>query len=170
MWKSIKHNELSDEERMKIAELKNQHWPYGIESQLSWIESNIQPNDVHLIGEEQTENGAVLRAYSTITTLKVRIDGKYDEFLGVGGVCVDKSIQHSGIGRLLMKATGEYIEQQEKKGILLCKENLQGFYRNCGWELLDYHMATVADMKYEQKVMILKSKFSCNEIVINRNF
>lgn len=170
IWKAIKHNELSNEERMQIAELKNQHWPYGIESQLSWMDANIQLNDVHLLGVEQTGNGEKLRAYSTITALKVCIDGKHDEFLGVGGVCIDKNLQHSGIGRLLLNVTGEYIERQDKQGILLCKETLQGFYKKCGWKLLDYEMAMVANRKYEQKIMLSMSKCSCNEIVIDRNF
>ena len=170
IWKSIKHKDISDAEKISIAKLKNLHWPYGIESQLRWMDANIRLDDVHLMGEEETENGTELRAYSTITNQNVCIDGKHYEFLGVGGVCVDKNIQHSGIGRQLLKVTGEYIEQQEQKGILLCKETLQGFYEKCGWGLLDYRMARVADVGYEQKIMLLKSKCSCNEIVIDRNF
>ena len=52
IWKTVKNTDLSVVEKLQIAELKNQYWPYGIASQIRWMKDNIQKNDVHLMGEE----------------------------------------------------------------------------------------------------------------------
>lgn len=169
-WRNAKQNELSFEEEIRIAELKNQHWPYGIDSQIQWMKKNIYANDVHLMGEEETEKGIVLRAYLTLSQLNVVIDNNNYDLIGIGGVCVDKGSQHTGMGKRLVDKANIYIKEQGRPGLLLCKDNLADFYKKCGWNLLKFQMAVVAGRNYEHNIMLLGANGSCSKIIIDRNF
>ena len=169
IWKTVKNTDLSVGEKLQIAELKNQYWPYGIASQIRWMKDNIQKNDVHLMGEE-IDSSAILKAYITLSDLNIVVDGKSNSSIGIGGVCVDAALQHSGVGKQLMEAANRYIETQRKMGVLLCKNNLIGFYKKCGWKQLSFQTAVVAGFKYKYNIMSFNSDCSCSEITIDRNF
>ncbi len=166
-WEVVRHVELSDKTKISIAELKNQHWPYGIESQIEWMNKNIQNDDYHLLG---FENSGMLRAYLTIVQLNVRYDGKEKSVFGIGGVCVDRSIIHSGLGKKLVLVANSYIQKEAKIGLLLCKEMLTDFYKKCDWINVDYEKACVAGRSFENIVMSYPHEFKCESISIDRNF
>ncbi len=165
-WKIVKHRDLSMAEGLKIAYLKDQHWPYGLESQIQWMKDNIALDDAHLMGEEQD----ILRAYITLTNLNVVIDGQQLDCTGVGGVCVDKAMQHTGLGRILMQQAGKHINEKSQIGILLCKDTLVPFYEKCGWKLLQYRTAFVSGSNYEYNIMLLGKNCTCSNIIIDKNF
>ncbi len=169
-WIIVKHEDLSDSEAVRIAELKKQYWPYSVESQLLWMADNIQKGDSHLMGEENINGETKLIAYITLTKLNVVIDHNLQEYIGVGCVCVDISLQHSGLGKALMETANQYINEREKMGILLCKNKLVGFYQKCNWHLLDYKKAYVAGAKYDHRIMHFHDDFMCDEIIIDRAF
>lgn len=168
-WKTVKHGDITIAEGLRIAELKNQHWPYGIDSQIHWMKINLQDDDIHLIGEENEECEA-LKAYITLSQLRVDIDGESYDSIGIGGVCVDINLQHFGLGRQLVEKANAYIKHQDKLGILLCKDGLVDFYKKCGWSLLRYQTSVIAGRNYEHNIMLLDINCSCSEIIINRNF
>lgn len=169
-WRVVKHKDLSMAEGLRIAYLKDQYWPYGLESQILWMRDNIGLDDVHLMGEQMDGDEMVLKAYITLTNLKIEIDQQHIDFIGVGGVCVDKIIQHSGMGRLLMNEARKYINRQNKPGILLCKDTLVPFYEKCDWGLLHYQSACVAGNNYEHNIMLLDKDCTCSNIIIDKNF
>jgi len=157
-------------EKLRIAELKEQHWQYGIESQLQWMKDNIISNDYHLMGEEVDGEVVSLRAYISIIQLNIKIDGEIYDALGIGGVCVDKSIEHSGYGKLLVREACKYIISKGKTGILLCNDELKNFYEKCGWNQLIFERAEVAGIRYFNNIMLLFGVCKCSLITINRNF
>ena len=169
-WKIIKHKDLTQAECLRIAQLKDEHWPYGLESQIQWMAQNIGIEDVHLMGEEQDGKNIILNAYITLTNIKVMIDNHNITCIGVGGVCVEKDLQHSGVGRLLMHEAEKYIVGQDKLGILLCKDSLIPFYSKCGWNIINYLTAVVAEKEYEYNIMLLGKSCHCSNIIIDRNF
>lgn len=168
-WEIINHYDLSESDRIRIAELKNQHWPYGVSSQMEWMNKNIGNGDVHLLGDSLSDNKQLL-AYATLSKVNVSINGIEHEAVGVGGVCVAKSIQHSGLGKQLLEEAGCYIREQGKMGILLCQDKVLGFYLKCKWNKVAYKTATVSGKEYFYNILILDNNCSCNEIVIDRNF
>lgn len=170
IWKVVKHKDLSLAEGLRIAYIKDQHWTYGLESQILWMRDNIEMNDVHLMGEEQVGNTITLKAYITLINIIVIIDDHYINCLGVGGVCVDRGSQHLGVGRLLMGEANKYIRGQHKQGILLCKDTLIEFYAKCGWKLLNFQAASIAGNNYENNIMLLDKDCTCSNIIINKNF
>lgn len=169
-WYIVSHRDLSTTEEMRIAELKDQHWPYGLESQILWMKENTEIDDVHLMGKDSAETDSVLYAYMTLSNIKATIDGKDEEFIGVGGVCVDKNLQGSGVGKQLVEVADRYINGQGKSGILLCKDVLVGFYEKCGWKMMRYGAAYVAQKPYTHLIMFLNEERTCDKIVIDRNF
>lgn len=169
-WRFLVHKDLSSAEKISIAKLKDQHWQYGVESQIRWMNENIYLNDMHLIGEKEAEGKVKIQAYITLSNVQVIIDGISHEFIGIGGVCVDKCAQHSGIGRQLMEKADEYLDEQKKNGILLCKDALVEFYRKCGWESVCYQRAVVKGKKYKKQIMLFKRECNCESITISRNF
>lgn len=167
-WRFIVHEDLTIAEEICIAKLKDQYWKYGLESQIRWMKENIRPDDLHLVGEVETNGKIKIQAYSTLSNIQVSIDEKGCEFIGIGNVCVEKSVQHLGIGMQLMDVVGKYLD--EKKGILLCKDALVCFYEKNGWKSVRYQQATVKDQDYKNQIMLFKRDCNCKSIIISRNF
>ncbi len=167
-WKFVKHTELMFTDAVRIAELKDQHWPYGIPSQLGWIKNNFSNDDVHLIGEDAD---GIIRAYLALVRVDVEYDSQKEKMIGIGGVCVDKTLAHKGYGRLLISKANESIRSSGKKGILLCKEPLREFYRKCGWKGLSVTDIRVAGEKYGHLVLAYPEIPDIKDkMVISRNF
>ena len=127
IWEIVKHRDLSITDSLRIASLKDQHWQYGIESQIQWMKDNIEADDIHLMGVELEAGIISLKVYMTLINLTVQIDDQFIDCFGVGNVCVNKDSQHKGLGRALLKEAEKYISFHHKLGILLCKDALIPF-------------------------------------------
>ncbi len=167
-WRFIAHKDLTTAEEICIAKLKDQHWKYGFKSQIRWMKENIRPDDLHLVGEVEINGKIKIQAYSTLSNIRVIIDGKTYKFIGIGNVCVEKDVQHSGIGMQLMDVVGKYLD--EENGILLCKDALVNFYEKNGWKFVYYQQATVGERDYKNQIMLFKRDCKCKSIIISRNF
>ena len=166
-WKIVKHTDLSIDDLHSIAVLKNQHWPYGIDSQIRWTKENVFDEDFHLMGMNEDYR---LVAYITISRLSVVIDGVSNEVLGIGGVCIDKEFEHHGYGKKMVNEANSFIQCQSLMGLLLCKENLVAFYKKCGWLDIEFECALVAGNAFSHKIMAFPNMFMCKSIAIDRNF
>ena len=169
-WKIVKHKDLSINEGLQIAYLKDQHWQYGVESQIRWMKDNLFDDDKHLMGTVHDGNQQLLKAYTTLTSINVDFDGEVFECIGIGNVCVDKDSHHLGVGRLLMMESERYIKNQHKCGILLCKDPLIPFYEKCGWKLIRYRNAFVAGNRYDHNIMTFGRNCTYMNIKMDKNF
>ena len=166
-WSMIKHKEISKEQLRRIAAIKDQHWPYGIKSQIQWSKDNTLPEDLHLFSTKTDES---LVAYLTLNNVHAVVDDFNMEVLGIGSVCVSLSVKGQGVGKELINEANNVINKTNKLGLLLCKDSLVGFYKKCGWHTLKYKHATVAKEDYNYNIMTLGSLNSCERIIIDRNF
>lgn len=165
--KTIKNRLLQSDERMKIIELKNQHWEYPIESQLAWMKKNHKRNDEHLLFYRDNE----LIAYLYIAEVVVKLDKKRITALGIGNVCVSKTEKGTGLGKEIVLFANELIQKRNKLGILLCKDTLVGFYQKCGWESVKADEVYLLKDEYSREVMLLgASEKEYKSIVIKRSF
>ena len=171
-WRIVKHSELKEQDRINISLLKEQHWPHGLASQLAWLQANVDEEDFHLLGENYSKHGKKLSAYLSLNNVSVEIDGRKTECIGLGSVCVDKTIEHSGLGRKLVMQANHYIESQKQKGILLCKQKLVRFYEKCEWNALTPKRIYVAGCQYEHEVMMYNNAILLEPemILIQKNF
>lgn len=170
LWKFIKHKDITSRDLEIIAFLKDQHWIHGLDSQIDWIKANMKDDDYHLLGIDSTNSYNKLSAYLALCDLKIIIDDVYKSAIGLGCVCVDKSLEHKGFGKILLEEASQFIRKSNKNGVLLCKKNLIGFYEKCGWNNLDYQQAFVSDTIFNNNIMILGSAAKCTQIKIDRIF
>lgn len=166
-WQIIKHSDTDLELLIKIASIKDQHWTYGIDSQIEWINKNIRYNDYHLLGYVDKKPVA----YMSIVHVSVSIDEKLLDSLGIGNVCVDVEFGKKRLGSRLVCEANRFILDSGFTGILLCKSELIPFYKKNGWNVLEYKEAIVAGILYDKIVMLLENESpKCGKIVIDKNF
>jgi len=166
--KMILDSNLTVIERDSIIDLKEQHWLFGRESQEEWMKNNLQPDDIHMLGY----SGGVLQAYLNAVNVKCNIDGEVVNCFGVGNVCVDKTIEHTGYGKQLIEEVNRFLTVSDKIGILLCHKEVQGFYKKCGWKELAADTVTIDGKPYFNKTMTFSTRKlqHPNMIDISKNF
>lgn len=129
----IRHGDLSIREVLDIIEIKSIAWPYDVDSQFRWIIRNLLTDDLHFLLRDQ--NSGAIVAYLNLVEVEAEIErGKITKCWGLGNVCARQ--KGRGSGRELLEHLNCYIESSGKPGILLCKENVLGFYSKMNWEQL----------------------------------
>lgn len=159
-----KHSDLSSDYVKKIIELKSIHWNYTFEQQISWMKNNLMKDDIHVLMLDNEE----LVGYMNLVNVIVNINCGNRNFLGIGNVCSRNKF--SGLGSKLLIGANEYLTQNDKNGILLCKDNLVGFYEKFEWQLIDKKNIISEDFKYIN-VMIFNLNLNVESLVYEgRNF
>ena len=170
VWKRIKHKDIGPEELKEIAKVKDQYWTYGIDSQIEWIQKNLSGDDIHLLGycPEKYE----LAAYLALVEVFAEVNSNICRCAGLSNVCVKKSYAGKGLGLMLVSKANEFITEEEKNGILLCKDSLASFYEKAGWKTINYERAYVVDKVYSKRIMQYGKSIAneCAEIKISKNF
>ena len=165
-----KTKDLFDKEINEIIYLKQQFWNYPFKKQKMWFEQNICEDDLHFLLFKDKELSAYLDAIKTYAI----IDGKRIDIIGIGNVCVDKKLQKTGMGRLLMEKLNAYLDQNQLCGMILCKDNLTVFYKKTGWMLLKPQCVTVNAKEFNNNVMSYRIPLAtCDKILkieLERNF
>jgi N-acetylglutamate synthase-like GNAT family acetyltransferase len=132
----------------EIIRIKSLAWPYTVNQQRLWIEKNHGEDDIHVL---LADNGNFV-GYLSLTPLREMIvNSKCIEVAGVGNVCVET--RGRGLGLKLLLSLNNYLVQKQQHGVLFCKENLVGFYENCGWIAISEDNLTV-DLENKNAVMM----------------
>ncbi len=169
----LDNSEISMDDLENIAKLKEQYWAYGIHSQMKWIEKNLQNNDKHLMIKASEDEKKVLLAYMNLTNILAEINGNQCAVIGVGNVCVERKFEHKGWGKKLMNEANHFIETSGKLGFLLCKTELIGFYKKCGWLKFARGVEVyVCGTLYDKEVMSYPTDQEINykKLLFSRNF
>jgi hypothetical protein len=130
-FKFLLQSQITAIELESIVSLKKLHWDYSIEEHINWIKANIQADDIHVLMVENNE----LIGYLNLIKTQVIINSKTHPFLGVGNVCTKN--KGKGYGKDLLTAINNYLIINSLNGILLCKNDLMGFYSKVNWVLVD---------------------------------
>lgn len=126
----IKHQDILFRDILCAISIKTIAWPYSIESQVKWIIDNMQPEDMHVF---LTEDGKDV-AYMTLSPVTGNLNGKETSFLGIGCVC--SAVKGLGYGNRLMQEVNCYLEKNNTKGLLFCREGVIKFYQKNNWKLI----------------------------------
>lgn len=162
-----KHGDLSKKQLEDIVLLKEQHWPHGILSQKNWIAENFEENDIHLILYHQDAPVA----YASLNQILCTIDSKQEPVLGLGSVCVARSCQKQGLGKVIVESANQYIAEHGKTGLLLCHKELTEFYSRYGWSNMNCEKVTVAEKNFVHFAMSLcKNYENVKHLVVPKNF
>jgi predicted GNAT family N-acyltransferase len=117
----------------EIIILKEESWPYGIQSQEIWIKENIKDNDVHFCCFDENE---YLYSYANLVQRSIKVMNQEISVFGIGNVCVRSKLKGKGFGIELMNNINQFLIESNKVGALFCKESLVNFYLNAEWILI----------------------------------
>lgn len=139
----IKHCDISHEDLLRVINIKNAAWPYPIESQMIWIKENQNLEDLHIILKERNND----YAYMNLCAVTAVVDGIETSFMGIGNVCSKtKGLGHGGH---LVSLVNKYLEDNNLKGMLFCKEHVMHFYAHYNWQIIPSEAVTIAGEKYD---------------------
>ena len=140
--------------------------------QKEWFDTNIKPDDYHLL----IWSNETLIAYLNAVKVEIRTETSLYRALGIGNVCVSKTEAHRGIGSIMMACINSYIASLNIFGVLLCKKELVPFYTNSNWQILETENVFIKEERFENIVMIYDAKRridfrdKSNEIHLSRSF
>ena len=164
-------NELTHEDVSQLIGLKKIYWPYSEEKQWEWFRTNTKTDDLHI----SLSVGGVMIAYLSAQNVEVSIDGRTINSLGIGTVCVDKQYAGNGYGRVLMSVVNVLVREKNTIGILVCMDDVVGFYKGAGWRIVNPLRTIVVDSEYDDNVMIynplsIVQNVEIREVTMNRRF
>jgi predicted GNAT family N-acyltransferase len=163
--KYVRHSQLDRDALKRIIFIKMQHWNYSTKSHQKWIKENIKADEHHLWFEKP--NSQVI-AYLNLVNLNIKCDSKVRPFIGIGNVCVDKSLLGEGLGLLLMQVCNYYIRQNDIQSILLCKKQLSKFYSKAGW--IEFNGKVFLKGHIYNELLMFNNDLNASIIEIERNF
>lgn len=92
---TVKHHDANISILGRAIAMKQVAWPYPKDSQLTWMQNNLQPDDVHVFLQE----GGQDVAYLNIARVTAIINGGGTKCAGIGNVCTR---QLGGYSKLLI--------------------------------------------------------------------
>ena len=153
--KIIRHQDIKKSEIDEVINIKSSQWKYCYVEQLNWINKNIKKSDTHII---LYLNGKGV-AYLNLIDINLIANAEHVKGFGIGNVCAIE--RGMGYGLELMKLTNTYIIENNKIGILFCKDALIRFYSSLDWKLL-----SIKDKDVNCKVMIYNNIYDEDTSII----
>ena len=144
----IPHNQLSREHLIDIIKVKSAAWPYTDVQQRSWIKNNIFENDVHVL----LKNTETVQAYLNLVDISISIDDKHINAYGIGNVCAIQ--KGKGWGKELLIHVNKYMINNNKVGLLFCKDVLVNFYKVNKWSLISKEQSNFLNVKNDVNALV----------------
>jgi GNAT superfamily N-acetyltransferase len=160
----IPHANLDETTAQAIAALKATAWPYPIASQLQWLRTQVDPDDLHVLAMRGNDLAGYLRvtlreAHDELRALPVVIGG-------VSTVVTRPNYRGKGVGQALMREATSIIRQRQRLGMLCCTDAARGFYARCGWEPAPVEAKTDTDPPqtfFRDQNLFVTSRAACPE-------
>lgn len=125
----VEHNKLTRYLLNEIVKVKMAAWPISYNEHCKWIDSNLKSRDIHVL----LYDGNKALAYINLIEIAINIDHFELNGFGVGNVCaIEKG---KGWGKELILFVNKYLIDNNKVGLLFCKDKLVKFYKDNGWIL-----------------------------------
>ena len=153
---AIKSNNLKKTEIVKICNLKNKHWKYGIKSQKNWFFQNYKKNDTHYLVFFKNN----LIGYLHLGVKNLLIESKKKKYVLFRNLIVDKRFRSIGVAQKIMFFANDYIKKQKKIGFLICKSKLIKFYKKYGWQRYSKKQIILSDHQHNKMFFMT---FNCKE-------
>lgn len=151
----IKHKDIFYRDILRAISIKTIAWPHPIESQVKWIADNMQPEDMHVF---LSDNGKDV-AYMTLSPVEGIINKKTEPLLGIGCVCT--AVKGMGYGNCLMQEVNRYLEKNNFKGLLFCREGVVRFYQINGWRVIPTDIINIMSGHKD----VISMVYNCPEVM-----
>lgn len=123
----IQHDKLTQPLLDEIINVKTAAWSYSYDEHYKWIKSNLKNSDIHVL----LYDGNTTLAYINLIEILLDIDLVELNGFGVGNVCaIEKG---KGWGKELILQVNMFLIENNKVGLLFCKNELIKFYIENGW-------------------------------------
>lgn len=129
----IRHKDAEESTLERVIAIKQKTWPYPIESQMTWIQSNLRDDDLHVILTHEGRDVAYMNLVNI--TFTVNNNKEYLAY-GIGNVCA--AFKGEGYGGELMRQVNAYLRENRFCGLLFCKDGLVPFYKLYDWKEVDH--------------------------------
>ena len=156
LLKSITTSEISTNEIKQICSLKNQHWKFGINSQLRWFENNVKKFDLHNLFYIKSK----LVGYTLLRkrTYKIKNLKNNNHYLYFDTLVIDKKFRGMKLSDLLMSFNNTIIKLSGFSSFLICSNKLIDFYKKNNWNKLNNKSFSVEDHPFYSNGMIFNKK------------
>ncbi len=153
--KFIPHEEVTQNDLDEIIKVKSTAWPYCYEKQLEWINSNLNNLDIHVLLYWDREPVG----YLNLVNIELIIDGSPKKAYGIGNVCA--KLKNKGFGKELITSVNRFLVNNNKIGLLFCKNLLVDFYIYNNWLVIEKKKLTLMFDKEQIETMIfnLQNKY-----------
>tara|TARA_Y100000385_G_C13097966_1_gene642588 strand:+ start:784 stop:1302 length:519 start_codon:yes stop_codon:yes gene_type:complete len=155
---SIKTKKLKKKQILDIIKLKEQHWKFGLKSQLSFFKKNFKSYDIHNLLYFST----TLIGY---TALKKRTLYKGEEkkrYLLFDTLVIAKDFRNLKLSRIIMNFNNKIIINSKMQSILICENKLYKFYKKFLWSKINKESVALKD--YETKKNFMGFNFKAKEL------
>ncbi len=123
----IQHDKLTQPLLDEIINVKTAAWSYSYDEHYKWIKSNLKNSDIHVL----LYDGNTALAYINLIEIQLDIDLVELNGFGVGNVCaIEKG---KGWGKELILRVNKFLIENNKVGLLFCKNELIKFYIENRW-------------------------------------
>jgi len=126
----IRHDKLTSVLLDEIIKVKTVAWPFNYDEQCDWIKNNLKNSDIHVL----LFDGKKVIAYLNLIEIEIKVDSVLYVAYGIGNVCaLEKGKEW---GKKLLIQVNTYLNENNKVGLLFCKDNLVKFYSENDWVLI----------------------------------
>ncbi len=144
---SLKTNEIKKKQLNDILLLKDQHWKFGIKSQLNNYKKNFHKSDINNCIYFNDE----LIGY---TALKLRsFSNNNNKYLLFDTLIIKKKYRNRYYSLILMNFNNFIIKNNNKSSFLICNKEMVKFYKNHDWKNLNKNQVILSDFKTNKIVM-----------------
>ena len=144
---SLKTNEIKKKQINDILLLKDQHWKFGIKSQLNNFKNNFHKSDVNNCLFLKDE----LIGY---TALKLRsFSNNNNKYFLFDTLIIKKKYRNKNYSSILMDFNNFIIKNNNKSSFLICNKEMTKFYKNHHWRNLNKNEVFFSDCKTNKIVM-----------------
>lgn len=136
----IRHEDISDSKLETIIRIKTAAWPYTYEAHYKWISNNLTSSDIHVL----LFDGETAIAYLNLIDIIVEFDSAKMDGWGIGNVCaIEKG---NGWGKEIMLHVNDFLIENNKIGLLFCKNQLIKFYAENNWKLCNSTQLSISNI------------------------
>ena len=141
--KSIISKKLIKKEIKEICLLKDQHWKFGLNSQLRWFENNVKKKDINNLLYIKSK----LIGYTLLRKRSCKIDNleKKTNYLLFDTLIIDKNFRNIKLSNLLMNFNNFIIKDTGLFSFLVCENKLVDFYKKNEWKKLNRKIFDIAN-------------------------
>ena len=151
---SYKSSNLNKKTINSICNLKDSHWKYGLESQLSWYIKNVKPDDLHNMLFINNE----LIGYTLLRKRTIKLFQNNKIFLKkywlFDTMIIDTKNRNQNLGSNLMDFNSNILTNQKLSSLLICNNDLVKFYEKFNWVILKNNLFQVMDQNISTNVLI----------------